>query len=153
MGLPIVELIARDVLATVAGVKEAAGFNYNLTAQRHSVDGDKEVHLNAVIVQQDPELLNDKVPNTNEWLQSFEVGVFILPAQGDPTPIDQYVNLIRSDVERAVMVDRYRSGNALDTRIRAPRLAATEGLEGDIIVINVEVNYRTSELDPTVNAR
>lgn len=151
--MPVIEIIAKDILATVAGVRQAAGYAYDLTAQRRSRGGDKRVHLNAIIVQEDPVLAAGKVYNTNEWFQPFEVGVFIIPPENDPMPIDACVNVIRSDVERAVMVDRYRGGNALDTVIKAPRITSEEGLEGIIVVISVEVNYRTSELDPRINAR
>ena len=151
---PVIELIAQNVLATIAGITEAAGFNYNLTAQRHTRAGDKIKHLNAVIVQESPRKAHDKkVYNTNEWLLTFGVGVFIIPTEEDPTAIDTYVNIVRSDVEKAVMVDRYRGGNALDTKILPAEIVAEEGLEYDLIVINVEVNYRTSELDPYVNAK
>ena len=51
---PVIELIAQNVLATIAGITEAAGFNYNLTSQRHTRPGDKIKHLNAVIVQESP---------------------------------------------------------------------------------------------------
>lgn len=153
MALPVNELIAIDLLKTVAGVTEAAGFAYNLTAQRHTRAGDKRVHLNAVITQEDPKLQADKVPNTNEWRQTFCIGVFIIPVEEDPTPIDAYVNIVRSDVERAVMVDRYRGGNALDTQIQAPMVGIMDGLEGDVVVIHVEAHYRTADTDPTVNAR
>ena len=32
-----------------------------------------------------------KVYNTNEWLLTFGVGVFIIPTEEDPTAIDTYV--------------------------------------------------------------
>ena len=151
--VPVIELIAQDVLATLAGVTVENGFNYTLSAQRHSKAGDKRAHLSAVIVQEDPVEEPLKVYNTLEWRLVFSIGVFVIPSETDATAIDTYCNLIRSDVEKAMMVDRYRGGNALDTLIRAPRTGVEEGLEYDCIAIQVEVNYRTAETDPTVNAK
>ena len=149
MGFPVNELIAQNVLSTVQGVTTGTGYNYTLTAQRHSRAGDKKAHLNAVIIQEDPrEVPDPKVYNTKEWLLTFHVGVFVIPLEQDTTPIDQYVNLIAADVHKAVMVDRYRGGLALDTQIRASYKSVEDGLEYECIVIPVEVNYRTNEVNP-----
>jgi len=151
-GLPVIELIAENVLATVQGIKAAAGFNYDLTAQRHTRKGDKREHLNAIIVQEDPKDITN-VPNTKEWKLVFGIGVYIMPAETDPTAIDTYVNLVRSDVERAIMLDRYRGANAINTIVKEPETAVDEESVTDLVVINAEVHYRTSELDPRVNAK
>jgi hypothetical protein len=111
------------------------------------------MHLNAVILQSDPKENSDAVYNTKEWTVEFHVGVFVIPLESDTTPIDQYVNQIAADVQKAVMVDRYRGGNALDTQVRATYKSTDEGLEYDCVVIPVEVNYRTSEVDPYLNAK
>jgi hypothetical protein len=154
MSTPVSELVAVDVLSTVATVLVANGYNCDLTAQRHTRAGDKREHLNAIIVQDDPREVSDpKVYNTYEWILPFSIGVYVIPLEDDSTPIDTYCNQIIADVSKALMVDRYRSGNALDTVIRASHTVTDEGLQWDIAVINVEVNYRTSELDPYVNAR
>jgi len=154
MALPVIELIAQNLLQTVAGITEGAGFNYTLTAQRRTRAGVKREHLNAVIVQDNPRAPRDpKVPNTNEWDLTFAIGVFVIPTETDQTSIDTYVNLITSDVQRAVMKDRYRGGNAMVTRIIPMELAPEEALEYDMAVVNVEVNWRASELDPTINAK
>lgn len=150
---PVSELIARDVLTTVASVTTGHGYNYTLSASRHSRAGDKRQHLNAVIVQHDPrEVSEPKIYNTKEWWLPFAIGIYIMPDETDTTPIDQYVNVIRADVENALMADRYRSNNALDTQVRAPTIDVIEGI-ADLLIVNVEVNYRTSELDSYVNAR
>jgi hypothetical protein len=149
MGLPVSELIALNILATVEGVQESSGYNYNITAQRHSRSGDKESHLNAIIVQEDArEVTEPKVYNTKEWIQPYNIGVFIMPPEDDPTPIDTYVNLIIADVQKALMVDRYRDQNALDTQVRAAHIVSEKGLEYEIAVVVVEVTYRINELDP-----
>jgi hypothetical protein len=147
MSVPIIEYIAADVLATVQLVTTGNGYNYDLTAERHKRSGDKRQHLNAVIVQEDPKELSPKVYFTKEWELPFGIGVFIIPDEADTTPIDNYCNVIRSDIEKALMVDRFRGGYALDTQIRASHSVIEEGGE-TIIVINVDVNYRTNELNP-----
>ena len=152
--VPVNELIARDILATVNTVTIANGYNYDLTVQRHSKAGDKRDHLNTIITQDDTrEASEPEVYFTKEWIATYMIGVYIMPLDNDTTPIDTYVNIIRADVEKALMVDIYRSGNALNTTIRAPKQITDEGLEYDIIVINVDVNYRTLENDPYTNAR
>jgi len=154
MATPVIELIAANLLSTIAKVTEQSGYQYTLTAQRRTRAGVQRDHLNAVLIQDNPRPVKDpKVPNTNEWDQTFAVGVFIIPAEEDRTSIDTYVNIITSDVQKAVMIDRYRGGNAMDTRIVAPELVPEEALEYDMAIINVEVNWRVSELDPYVNAK
>jgi hypothetical protein len=149
MTYPVNELIAQNILTTIQGVTTGNGYNYTLSAQRHTRAGDKVAHLNAVIIQEDPKEVPDpKVYNTKEWLLTFHVGVFVIPEEQDTTPIDQYVNLIAADVHKALMVDRYRGGYALDTQIRPSYKSAEEGLKYECIVIPAEVNYRTNELNP-----
>jgi len=151
--LPVIELIAQNVLTTVQGITAAAGFNFNLTAQRHSKKGDRVRHLNGIIVQEARrEVTDKKVYNTNEWWLPFGIGFYVIPAEEDQTPIDTYANLIMADVEKALMADRYRGGNAINTVILPEMLIVDGGLEFDLVVINVEVHYRTSELDPYLNA-
>jgi hypothetical protein len=149
MGLPLIEQIAVDIFNTVSGVTVDNGYNFDLTVQRHSKSGDKIAHLNTVIVQDDPHEAGDPVYFTKEWIQPFDIAVFIIPLESDPTAIDTYVNVVRSDVEKALMVDRYRGGKALDTQIRACR-NVSETLDYDCIAINVEVTYRTLETNPYV---
>lgn len=152
--LPVSELIARNILTTVAGITTANGYSFNLTAQRHTRAGDKRLHLNAIVTQDDPrEVADPKVYNTYEWTLPFHIGVFIVPLPNDTTAIDTYVNVIKADVEKALMVDLYRGGNALNTEIKPSITVSEEGLEYDLLVINVEVNYRTSAYDPYVNAK
>ncbi len=152
-GLPVIELIAQNVLTTVQGIKTAAGFNYDLTAQRHSKKGDRVRHLNGIILQEARrEVTDKKVYNTNEWWLPFGIGFYVIPAEDDLTPIDTYANLIMADVEKAIMTDRYRGNNAISTKVLPEALIVEGGLEYDLVVINVEVHYRTSEVDPYVNA-
>lgn len=150
--LPVVELIAQNVLATVQGITTAAGFNYNLTAARHKRTGDKREHLHAIIIQNDPEDVT-KTPNVKEWHQVFRVGVYIMPAEADPTPIDTYVNLVRADIEKALMADRYRGNNAINTKILDPNTEEDDDSVTTLVVIHAEIYYRTAEIDPTVNAK
>lgn len=154
MSVPVSEIIAVNVLETVQGVTVESGYNYDLTAQRHMKSGDKRAHLNAILLQDDPrEATDTKAYNTMEWWLPFHIGVYVIPLEGDATPIDTYCNAIAADVQKALMVDRYRGNNALDTQIRASRLITDDELKCDIIIINVEVNYRTAEVNPYVNAR
>src|SRR6185312_7472952 len=103
MSFPISEQIAQNILTTVQGVTTGNGYNYTLSAQRHSRAGDKKAHLNAIIVQDDPKPVSDpKVYNTLEWWLPFSIGVFVIPLETDSTPIDQYCNQIAADVQKAL---------------------------------------------------
>lgn len=153
MSLPISEQVALDIYAAVQNVTKANGFNYTLSAQRHTEKGDKVAHLNAIVVQEDPRPVGDpKVFNTLEWWQPFGIGVFVIPVESDTTPVDTYVNLIVADVQKSLMLDRYRGGVALDTQIKAA-VKHEEGQEYTLAIINVEVNYRTLDTDPYFNAK
>jgi hypothetical protein len=151
--LPIIEQIAANILDTISGITEAAGFNYTLTAERHLKSGNIREHLKAVIYQEDPEPQPDRVYFTKEWIQPFVVGVYISPPETDLTPMDQYKNIIAADVTKAIMADIYRGGLALRTTIRAYASFATENNEEwEGIAIAIAVQYRTVETDPFTRA-
>jgi len=151
--LPVSELIAQNILTTVQTVTTANDYNYTLMAARHTRGGDPANHLAAYIVQSNIREATDAPYNTKQWYLTFEIGVYIIPEQSDTTPIDTYCNVVKADIEQALMVDRYRGGNALDTQIRAGYTVTDEGLQYDIVVVNCEVNYRTAEINPYQNAR
>jgi hypothetical protein len=154
---PILELIAQNVLTTVQGVTVANGYNFTLDAHRHTRDGDKQAHLEAVITQLDDEPVEPGVYNTLEFNTPFGVGVYVIPATGDPTPIDQYCNLIAADIQKAMMVDRYRGGYAMETHVIPPQRGKVnsqkDALQYDLIVVAFNVNYRVRDIDPYVNAK
>ena len=151
LNLPVSEMIAVDVFDTVSEVTTQNGFNYTLAVARHMKTGDKRTHLSALIVQDDPHEVTNENYNTREWLLPFSIGVYLIPTDNDATPIDTYVNLVTADVQKALMIDRYRGGNALDTKIKAPHLITEEG-SFDLVLIQVEVSYRTAEIDPYLRA-
>jgi molybdopterin biosynthesis enzyme len=149
MSLPVIELIAQNVLTTVQGVTEENGYNYTITATRHAKKGDKRTNFAAIILQADPrEATDENVYNTKEWWLPFEISVFIIPSDTDTTPIDTYCNVVRSDIEQALMADRYRGGVARDTEIKASRAFTEETSAYDVIIVNCEVNYRTQDINP-----
>ncbi len=148
MSVPVSELIARNVLTTVQGVTVANSYNYTIVAARHARSGDKRAHLSATIIQDDPRPASEaKGYFTLEWWLPFKIGVYVIPLESDTTPIDTYINAITADIQNALMVDRYRGGNALDTKIVAPQLIADEESKYDLVCVNCEVHYRTKETD------
>jgi hypothetical protein len=154
MSLPISELIAVNVLSTVAGVNVANGFTYDLTAQRHTRSGDKRAHLNCIIVQGDRTAVSDpKIPNTLEWNVPFRASTYVIPETTDATAIDTYGNIIAADIERAIMADRYRGQNAMDTKVHPSHTIVDDEGGFNLVLVDFEVNYRTSELDPRINAK
>jgi hypothetical protein len=150
MSIPVIELIAQNLLTTLQTVNQDNGYNYNLNIFRMPKGGIKREHLNAGFIQDVPIELDDsqKVYFTQQWKVPFKLQVFIMPEEDDQTPLDTYANLIRSDVEQASQIDPYRGGNALDTRVLAPEWHIDEGLADAIITVVLEIDYRTNISDP-----
>ena len=153
MAYPIIELIARNIEETLRGVQTEGAYNNRLKVQRYNRHGNTIEDSAAIIIQDEPDLVDDgAATGTMEWNQPFAIVLYAAQSEAvdETMSIDQRLNLMRSDVEKALVANhtsRTRGGYAMDTRLQAPNRGDTEnGL--DAVIVNVTVNYRTDTTDP-----
>lgn len=161
---PICELITQDVLAAVARVTVGNGYHFTLTVQRWQRP---PVAPGAFVCVLDeagdtepgprPPFTSGMGPGdapykTQEWMRRYNVLVYVFDSDLEPTaPYDQFVNVLRADVEKAVLSDRQRGGLAIDTFPRGDGAFADANDVGGVAVM-FDVLYRTDEADPYTQA-
>lgn len=148
MAEPIVEQICSNVLSTLQGITVANGYQYDLIVEREARRGNQPRHLLVVLHQLDPQEVEDEVTLKHGWIQPFMLDVFISIPESDSTAPDLVLNRITADIHKALMVDRYRGGLALETMIRGWQAFAT--LEGDLEgrEVRFDVQYRHAYTNP-----
>lgn len=146
--LPVIELITQNVVDTLAGVRVASGYHVDLIAERRVRSGNRERDGLAVVLQGDPEKVDDAPEGRVAWRQRYAVVCYVVESETSTRPIDQRINLTRSDVEKALMVDFTRGGNAYDTVIQEPELFDDPEGRWDGVVVYFDVLYRTTHDDP-----
>ena len=150
--LPISEKVAQAVQTAVAAVTIANNFQIDiLGCTRSNKDGSNWPlkHLQAILWQGDPVPLDEAVDQGDkDWMHPFVIAVLIAPAENDSTPHDQWVNVVRADIEKKLMEDITFGGLAIEAHILKPETNVT--VRGTFIVpyINLAVLYRTRENDP-----
>ena len=150
--LPISERVAQAIQTAVAAITIAGGFQIDIVdCIRPDKDGSNysPKHLRALLFQEDPNPLDEEVDQGDkDWDHIFQVAVYIAPAKDDTTPHDQWVNVVRADIEKKLMEDITFGGLAIEAHIGKPDTRTTS--KGTFIIpfINIAVIYRTREDDP-----
>lgn len=112
-------------------------------------------HMQLVLTQDDPEELPELFvpgnPPRIAWSMRFNIYCHVMPSEKDPTPIDEYTNVVAADVVRAITLgsaDWFRFGGlAIDAQFQPIEMIDAEGgIDG--CNVPLVVAYRTSELDP-----
>jgi hypothetical protein len=138
---PIVEMIAQNLIETLAGVSESASFHVTLRPERAKIPASEPADLKAVLGQDDPaDPTEDNVAKT--WDQPWQILIYVINSETSTLERDQRINLVWGDVCKKLMEDRTRGGLALDTKIAAPQYFA------DSILINIVTPYETKFDDP-----
>jgi hypothetical protein len=165
MPFPISELIDQNMLTTLQGVTTPA-YQTRLSPERRKKNANASATADGslkTILHVFPDAPIDDAPNEEhprvpmfhqQFMRRYWVQIYIYQSEGDNTPYDQLVNIARADVEKAIMVDRYRGTNptthnslAIDTFVRDP-LEFSEGTDAGGVIVQVDVEYRTLEGDP-----
>ena len=155
MSNPVLETIALNIQAAVAAITESAGFNQDLECVRPTrlaFEGDAAPKDGRVVLLQldptiDEENSLEANPPRTAWLQPFALVAFVINDDTTTTALDIRLNQVRSDIEKKLMADQTRGGNAIATYIAAPeRFAADSGETG--IIVRADVLYRTEDDDP-----
>ena len=145
MPTPILELIAQNVATTLGGITTAGGYENTLTVERAkrlgNIPGDRRVVIHQGDARKESPEDDSRAHIT--WNQSFLCTAFAVESEASVTAIDQRINSLRADMEKALMVDPTRGGYALDTFIEDPINFSDEGGGWEGIVVHCVVKYRT----------
>lgn len=154
MAFPVNENIAQDVENTLRRVQQKAGYNFDLIVERSPRKTNPRDSL-ALVLQGDPEKLDGLTSSVaggedgvTYWNMPFEVALFVVDSEKVETPTDQRVNMIRADVEKAIMEDPTRGGLAEDTVIEAPQHFSTANTAHRGIIVNFHCKFGTAGNDP-----
>lgn len=150
-GTPISELIAENIVTTVAAI--TAGANYTNTIA--GVDrpnpglGQAAADRRCLLVQGNPVPVEQRPQMFVEWQHPFQIVAYVTESEDSNTAIDTRLNTIRADIERALMAEQTRGGYAIRTVIEQPEFGdiSTTAREGTVSV-NFSVFYRTRWNNP-----
>jgi hypothetical protein len=144
------ENILANLKTVLSTISIANGYDNNIASvQRYLMHGNPLVNVPAIIITAGPER---KAPNPNP-LQTCHMTVFleiwVTQAQSDTTPTDTVINSIYGDIEKAVMVDVTRGGNAIDNLVvGAVPFETIEGQPYAGLIIELDVEYQHNQNDP-----
>ena len=146
---PVVERIATVLLERLAA---SADFDEVIRPTR--MGGYTPKHSQVVLTQDDPERVDELGlpgnPPAIAYAQRFNIRCHVMPSEKDTVKVDDFVNIIASDVVKAVCVDAnwYTfGGRAIDAQWESrENIDADGGIDG--INVPLTITYRTSELDP-----
>lgn len=150
MSLSILEQIAANVASTIAGVTTSNGYTHDLTTYRPSkaIQTVKDYTAYVTLAAVDRDDTKFTPYQHAQWLAHFEVLIGTMPQEGDTTAIGTYQNSIRADVEKALMVDPFRNGLALDTLLMGGETLDQDNGGFDGLLIRFDVRFRTLIADP-----
>ena len=148
--LPIIEKIAAEITDRINEITVAAGFNQTLVAvrpKRNDFSDIAPVNGKVLIWQGNEAPPEAEAIGCEEWLQEFLLVAIVKDSDAATTSIDTRLNLVRADIQKKLIADPTRGGNAIDTKFQGSyKFDDGEGFSG--IVVAVVVHYRTQFKDP-----
>lgn len=151
MSTPIVETIAEKLVELINSIKQANGFNYDLTAirpKRIHLEGDINTDRTVIIEQEAAEIMAES-SDVIIWRQGFTLQALIIDSDEVADAIDTRLNKVRSDIEKQLMqsenwkLSGYSDGiffRSTEKFIADPQLAG--------IAVNIDVVYTVKTDDP-----
>jgi hypothetical protein len=147
--LPIVEQIAQHIVASLNNISVAGGFHNDVVVERFRRQGQRARDNLLVVMQGDEAAADDSPPQGRlEWVQPYAVICYVTEHESGDA-IDQRINTIRADVQRALLIDPKRDGLAIDTLLRPSEIFPPEaggGFSG--VTVFIDVHYRVEFADP-----
>ncbi len=151
---PVIEDIAVNIAVAIDLITVEEEFSYALTAVRPKrvlFGTETWKDLNVLVVQGPEKGRTDLTGGVKEIVNGFFLMVITVESDKASTSIDTKNNKIAADIEKKLMEDINRGGNAVNTEIvsKAP-LAEGEFFSG--IELEVDVTYRVNVDDPYTKA-
>lgn len=156
MAIPLIEQIGQAVLAVLEGITTDNGYQITFTDVLRPPRIGVESLQNMLAVLSQDVWEEDEPSGVMNGAQSvvrrrvpFALEVVLRPSDLDATPIDTLRNLVLSETEKALTVDRSLGGlGYLEMLPPGGFLADAEGAKFPIVVINFRVAYRHLHNDP-----
>jgi len=150
MADPIIEQVAKDLHSEAQKVTTSNGYTYDLTVERPKGRSDKlQTEDGKVIMfQGDPALHGRQSIGKKTWDCPFYFCVFAALPSTSSDSIDTRLNIMRADLEKQLMVDRTRSGLAIDTIVGEPESLDDLPVAHDGVMVQIRVTFRTNEDNP-----
>lgn len=150
---PIVCRIVDAFEARLKTITVANGYSLDLEVERIKQDGQRIRDGVAFVGVGDAERIEDASVQGNEdgerirWRQPIIVIVYIRESVKDPVPIDERLNVVRSDIERCIATaDHTWGGLAERTLIQSPQI--WYDVTPPAYRLEFEVEYSTQYADP-----
>ncbi len=161
--LPLVERIARAILAQLATITVENGYAFDLgeiVRPKRTGTNFTPKDLGCCVLQNKPAFVDGTVgnPPAVEWTVPFQLDLVKAISDASEKPADYWLNLLMSEVNRAMMADPQWMVNAageldaagealaISTRLADVQYPApSAGIEGVTLVY--EVQYRVAEND------
>lgn len=147
----VIERIALHIVDSLNGVRITAGYAHDFDCQRRQRGGDAPTRTGSVKVVLD-QFGRSAIPSTSQdasgWFYQFGIDLFADSAEDLTTPIDEDINSILADAEKALvgtMEMWTRGGLALDTTI-AGDVRFTGSVQGAQMLFSVQAE--TGHNDP-----
>jgi hypothetical protein len=151
MSYPISELVTQNVVDTLAGVQTTSGYNVNLRVEPYDEQGNNTVGDLVCIVGFGADELaddNDTPIGFTAWRRPYWAMVYIFHPEAVTTQAyNQRVNVVRADVEKAIMQDYSRGLNAQNTWTQQPT-PFQDANDAKGIIVRFTVLYRHLEGNP-----
>jgi hypothetical protein len=103
-GYPILEQIAQAIETRLAECTVDNDYQQTVSVKRPTRMGDNWTPDNNLVLlsQGDasrvPEVEQESYPEVFAWAQQFQIDIFTIPSESDPTPIEQLANVTAADV-------------------------------------------------------
>ena len=151
--MTIRESILEDLRTTLSGVTIANGYHNDIqSVQRWRQAGNSLISVPCVVINAGAEE-KDMSPNPFMTCRfTVYLDVWVRQDEGDPQSTDSILNSLLGDIEKAIIGDVTRGGNAKDTNIKSNVLFETvEGQPHAGIVVELEIIYQHKQNDPEVS--
>lgn len=150
MAETIREKILANIKTTLEGISIANGYNNDIAGvERWKQHGNSLREVPCIIINGGPE---DKEAGPNPLVSckfTAYLDIWIRQDKEDVNPTDSILNSLLGDVEKAMMVDCTRGGDAKDTNILSNTPFETvEGAPHAGLIVEVEIIYRHYQNDP-----
>ena len=146
------ELIVKNVKTTLEGIKLSAGFNHDIASvQRLRQSGMKKNLVPTIWIAEGDEVVSDEAGDAQKNLTIAVAVITRHDETADSLSSAEFLAPLRDDVDKALMTDRTRGGNADETSFPSwGEIEVEEGQPELITVGTVNVRYFTSLTDSTV---
>lgn len=154
---PIDERIIQAIETAMKTISVANGYKTDIAeVERPRLTGegnnpkDKGIYIVAIADElMDEGDIGDGEPPSEWRLLTVACDVCVRLSENDTRPVDQVLSIIKADVIKAAMTDRYLGGLAMNTTEGDSTYYARKGVEG--VVVEFQIQYATAANDKYEN--